>query len=340
MQDRINIGVIGCGGMCRTHMRNLSKIPEAYLKGYADARPEAAQAFLSEYGGEYATQDPRKIFDDKDIQLVLICTHHDAHGPLAIEAAKAGKHIFVEKPLTLTIEGCQQVEAAVEAFKVKLMMGFQARFSPFTSKLKELVPKPLVTVGQLVDPRWGDESWANDPIKGGGNVLSQGCHLFDLVYWLNESEPVSIYAEGGNFHHPKLNIIDSVVTTIRFANSSVASVTIGDFGASPYTGKAFYELFDGKRSATLYRYYSEPAIKAWGADITVTDFGINDLPEDQRQSQTAHGYVAEMQALIDWVLKNIDPIQAAKAKDGTRATALGIKAIESIKTGTPQAIKD
>ena len=117
-------------------------------------------------------------------------------------------------------------------------------------------------VGQLVDPRWGDESWANDPIEGGGNVLSQGCHLFDAMYWLAGAEPVTIHAEGGNLTHPKIpEITDSVVATIRFANGCVASAINGDFGTPALAGKAFYELFGETNTATLYSYYGTPAIK-------------------------------------------------------------------------------
>jgi len=196
MSKKVGVGLIGCGGMGRHHAADLANIENVGVRGYADIRQEAAEATMREFGGDFYTTDANKFFDDDRIDVVLICTHHHLHKPYAVEAAKAGKHIFVEKPLALTIEECKEIEEAVESAGVKLMVGFQARFSPFVDKLKETIPKPLVTFGQLVDPRWGDSSWANDPIEGGGNVLSQGCHLFDMMYWLNESEPVTIFAEG------------------------------------------------------------------------------------------------------------------------------------------------
>ena len=176
---------------------------------------------------------------------------------------------------------------------------------------------------------------ANDPIEGGGNVLSQGCHLFDAMYWLAGAEPTTVYAEGGNLTHPNIpEITDSVVATIRFANGCVASAINGDFGSPALAGKAFYELFGGAKTATLYGYYGEPAIKFWG--VEPTDFTMEDLPPDYRDGSAAHGYVDEMRALIDWVGKDIDPVNAAKVTDGLRATKIGIKAIESIRTGQPQ----
>lgn len=338
MSEKVGIGIIGCGGAGGGHARNLAHIEDVGIRGYADIRLEAAEAIMKEVGGDFCTTDASNFFEDDRIDVVLICTHHHLHKPYAVEAAKAGKHIFVEKPLALTIEECKEIEEAVEAAGVKLIVGFQARFSPFVDKLKEAIPKPLVTFGQYIDPRWGDSSWANDPIEGGGNVLSQGCHMFDMMYWLNESEPVTIFAEGGNFTHPKIpQITDSVVATIQYENGAVGCVVVGDFGASPLAGKAFYELFGGDKTATLYGCHSEqPAIKFWGAEID--SFTMADLPEEQRNSSAAHGYVGEMQALIDWVGKGIEPVMAAKVKDGTRATTLGIKAIESIKTCQLQSL--
>ncbi len=337
MSDKVGVGIIGCGGMGGHHARSLSDIEGAHLRGFADVRQEAAQKLQSEFGCDYCTTDTQTLFNDDQIDVVLICTHHDLHVPLAIQAAEAGKQIFVEKPLALTVKACEQIEATVERAGVKLMVGFQARFSPFITKLKEVIPEPLVIVGQLVDSRWGDNSWANHPVEGGGNILSQGCHLFDAMSWLAGAEPVTVYAEGGNFTHPKISeITDSIVATIRFANGCVTSAINGDFGAPALAGKAFYELFGGTKTATLYDYYGTPAIKFWG--VEPAEFTIDDLPPDYRNSSAAHGYVDQMQALIDWVGKGIDPVNAAKVKDGVRATKIGVKAIESIKTGQPQRL--
>jgi myo-inositol 2-dehydrogenase/D-chiro-inositol 1-dehydrogenase len=150
MSDKVGVGIIGCGGMGSHHARNLSKIEDAHLRGFADVRPEAGEKLRSEVGCDYSTTDPGALLDDDQIDVVLICTHHDLHLPLAIQAAEAGKQIFVEKPLALTIEACEQIEAAVERAGVKLMAGFQARFSPFMAKLKEVIPEPLVIVGQTI----------------------------------------------------------------------------------------------------------------------------------------------------------------------------------------------
>src|SRR5687768_4741506 len=91
---------IGCGGIATAHLRNALQMPEDIeLRAYADIREEAAKRFLHEYGGVYYTTDSERIFRDDQIDLVLICTQHDSHMPLAVKAAEAGKHIFLEKPM-------------------------------------------------------------------------------------------------------------------------------------------------------------------------------------------------------------------------------------------------
>src|SRR5690606_8514815 len=102
MKD-LRFGLIGCGGLGGIDVTCLSKIDGASFVAYADVREEAAQARLDEFGGDYATADADKLLDDDSIDAIYICTQHDSHASLAIAAAKAGKHIMIEKPLALSI---------------------------------------------------------------------------------------------------------------------------------------------------------------------------------------------------------------------------------------------
>jgi predicted dehydrogenase len=157
-----------------------------------------------------------------------------------------------------------------------------------------------------------------------------------MMYWLNESEPVAIHAEGGNFHHPTLPITDGIVATLRYANGAVGSVVNGDFGAPALAGKAFYELFGGDRTVTLSGYYGEPELRGWKTEIE--RLTVADLPPDLQNSNGAHGYTQMVQAMIAWVAEGVEPRQAAMVRDGVRATAIGVKAIESIRTGQPERL--
>lgn len=102
MSDIVKVGIIGCGGMGSHHAQNLAKIDRAALRGFADVHLESAQKLQNEFGCDYCTRQAQDLFHDDQIDLVLICTHHDLHVPLAIQAAEAGKQIFVEKPRHFT----------------------------------------------------------------------------------------------------------------------------------------------------------------------------------------------------------------------------------------------
>jgi myo-inositol 2-dehydrogenase / D-chiro-inositol 1-dehydrogenase len=333
----IEVGIIGCGGMGKIHARHLAALPGARLRAYADPRAGAAMALLDEHGGGYVAEDANRLLADDGLDAVFICTHHHLHHPLCIQAAHAGKHVLVEKPLALTVRECEEIEAAVEAAGVKLVVGFMARFSPFVERLKAAVPRPLVSVGQLIDPRWPDISWANDPVEGGGNVLSQGCHCFDLLAWLHESEPVTVYAGGGNLHHPALPITDAVAATLHFASGAVSSAVVGDVGRPAVAGKSFYELFGGDRTATLAGFYDDPILRCWNAEPA--SMTMADLPEAERSYDHAHGYPQMVRAFIEWAAGGDRPPQAALAHDGARATRIAAAAIESARSGQPQSLR-
>ena len=334
-EGRLGAAIIGCGNMGKTHARLLAGFDEVSLRMLVDADEGRARALGAEVPAAAVSTEFERALDDPAVDVVFICTHHHLHAPMCVAAAAAGKNIFCEKPLAINLEDCDAISTAVNAAGVKFIAGFQARFSPFFLKLKEVTPRPWLTIAQYFDPRWGEQSWANDPVAGGGNVLSQGCHCFDAVRFLNASEAVSIYAAGGNYHHPTLPITDAVACTLRFADGAVANVAIGDVGKPALMGKAAYQVFAGDTSASLFNYHWNPEIRLWGAGpgrLTVDDIpGCDD-------SDFAHGYTQQMRAVVNWTLRDVDPVNAAKLDDAVRATTLALRSIEAIRTGQVQEL--
>lgn len=251
-QPSFNIGIIGCGAIAREHLIAIQAIVGLKPYAYCDVHPERAESFLREYGGSYATTAPNRLLDDPEINAVYICTHHDTHTLLAVAACQAGKHVMMEKPLALTVEECSQISKAVEQTGVMFMTGFKLRYNPIVLKSREFLPNPTFVMAQIMDTRWPDDFWAQDPLKGGGNVLSQGCHAMDLACYLNGSDPVEIFAECGTRSHTGTEVIDSLVATIRFANGNFASVAIGDSGTVPYLSKFSFQAVGFGRSVLLH----------------------------------------------------------------------------------------
>ena len=251
MHSPLQVAVIGCGSMGETHAACLARIDGVRLRAFCDVHAARAALLAQKYPGAYDTDDPGRIFSDGAVDAVYVCTYHDTHGALAIRAAEAHKHVMMEKPLALTLRECHAIGEAVEKHGIRFMTGFKMRYYPSVARARRFIPSPHITIGQLMDARWPDDFWANDPVKGGGNVLSQGCHAMDLVCHLNAARPVRIFAEGGNFTHPALGIVDAIVATIRFDNGAVATVAIGDAGMTPYVSKFSFQIADGKKTAHL-----------------------------------------------------------------------------------------
>jgi predicted dehydrogenase len=211
------------------------------------------------------------------------------------------------------------------------------------------VPSPRIVFGQIVANRWSDGGWAQQAETGGGNVISQGVHGFDLLAHAAGAAPLVVHAEGGTITHDPATteVIDTVLATIRFANGVVGSAVIGDFGPSPWTHLAFYEFFDGNgRSATLYHFMEGLCLGTAGSKIVsfapetepAQNLTIADLPEGERDDP--YGYAALIAEFVDCARENRPPTVAGGVRDGRRATDMALACFESIRTGLPVTIAD
>lgn len=323
--SELNFGLIGCGGLARAaHCASIAKIPHAQFLAYADINEEAANRTLAEFGGEYATTDVEKLLSDDRIDAVYICTRHDSHAPLAIAAAKAGKHVLIEKPLALSLEECEAIAQAVEESGIYLMPAFKMRYYPLIRKAHEFIPEPMVVVGQMLCPRWKDGYWAQDPIQGGANVHSQGCHTTDIIRFLAGSEPKRIWAAGGMLTHPGHACIDQCVASIQFANGHAGSWIQGDAGDSPFTSKFFFELYGNEgKSVQLYDRLKKATFfdgeKSW----------VEERPEEE-------GFLLENWEFVNALREGREP--ELNALDGLQSTRIVLAADRAIRTGEVQEL--
>jgi predicted dehydrogenase len=320
--ERIRVGIIGCGGLGRTHAACLDRIAKAEIVAYADLAPGAAEALLQEFGGRYATTENIRVIEDDSIAAVYICTRHDSHADLAIAAARAGKHVLIEKPLALSLEACMAIAEAVAASGVHLMPAFKMRYYPLVTKAKEFIPTPQVIVGQMMDKRWSDSFWAQDPLQG-GNVHGQGCHTTDILRYFAGSEPLRVWAAGGTMTHPGHPCIDQCVAAIQFEGVTVASWIQGDAGVGQFTSKFFFELFGDGRSVQLH----DRLKKAVFSD------GSETWAEERAEEE---GFQLENEEFIAALCAGRPP--ALTAHDGVQATRMVLAAEAAIRTGAVQEI--
>jgi predicted dehydrogenase len=225
----LKFGVIGCGGMAtQVHCPNLAAIAGAATVAYCDLDESRAKALLETHGGAYSTAEPAKIFDDPDIDAVLIQTGPRAHPVLVQAAAKAGKHIFVEKPLALELEDALETVRVVVSAGVKFIFGTCNRLAPMVLRAKRMCPNPVYTFCQCSD-----------------TVTHQAVHNLDLaVNLFHEAGLARVYASGRQVWglDPHLSA-DSFSATLTFADGSTHTYIQHGKAYNPMLKKYHYQLF-------------------------------------------------------------------------------------------------
>lgn len=248
-KDKINIAVIGAGGFAKyMHLPNLSKISDYNIRAIVSATPINAKQVAKLYKAEYCTTDYKEVLEDDDIDMVLIATRHNLHAPITIEAAKAGKHVFVEKPLAMSYEELKEVEKAIKESGVNFMVGFNRRFSPLSIKAKELLKQrsgPMIINYRVNVGHVSRNHWMNDPVEGGGRIIGEACHMFDFFYYLTDAEIEEIFARSISSNNKEIIDENIIVAVLKFTDGSIASLTYTTLGSSEFP-KERIEIFKGE----------------------------------------------------------------------------------------------
>ncbi|GBF72492.1 hypothetical protein PA598K_00747 [Paenibacillus sp. 598K] len=317
------IGIIGCGNLGRTHATCIAELEGMASSAYCDVYEPNALQLLETFGGDYATSDPEQLFADPELDAIYVTTQHDTHAEYCIRALDAGKHVLVEKPLAMTLEQCLAIGEAVNRSGRMLFTAFKMRYYELLWKAKELIPQPVTITMQMMDDRWGNGIWPNDPVKGGGNVISQGCHSADIMRFVAGGDPVEVYAAGGNYYQPS-GVIDNLVAVFRFDNGAAGSLVQGDCNCPPLASKFFMQLFAEGKSVTLSDRLTT---------LTYSEAG----KEPQIFTGTESGFMEENKAFLRCLQENgkatIDHV------DGLYATLMVLQAIASLGSGKPEPIQ-
>ena len=183
--DKVVAGIIGAGAFTKRVLLPGLRKTGAELASIASAGGISAAHAARKFSVQASTSDYRTILDDPRINTVFITTRHHQHAPMVVEALKAGKHVFVEKPLAIDAEGLQQVQEAFAATTgQQLMVGFNRRFSPHAVKIKQLLEGRVQPACMIMTVNAGyipPDHWMHDRQVGGGRIIGEGCHWIDLL---------------------------------------------------------------------------------------------------------------------------------------------------------------
>ena len=252
-EKAIVLGVIGAGGYVPAMLLPHFKTEGVEFRSIATASGISAHDVGKRFGFAYAVSSAEEVLDDTDVNLVVIGTRHDLHAELARKALERNKNVFVEKPLALNDEQLNAVLEAAERSSGLLMVGFNRRFSPLAQQAKELFANrdtPLSILYRVNAGHIPQEHWTQDPLVGGGRIVGEVCHFIDLMQFLTNAPPVSVFAESVSAKSPQVVDADSVFITLRFADGSngvIAYVSEGDKSLA----KERIEIFGGGKSFVL-----------------------------------------------------------------------------------------
>lgn len=245
------IGIIGAGGFTAGQVLPSLKSTPARLKWIASREGVSGAIAARKFGIENNTTDYRHILQDPEVNAVIITTRHDSHARFVIEALQAGKHVFVEKPLCLTLDEMDQIQAAYQAAclakgaALVLMVGFNRRFSPLTDIIAEKIrhrDKPLSMVFTANVGAIPDDHWVHDAKQGGGRLIGEACHFIDYLTYLAGAPIVSIDTRG----MAKSANHDTAMIQLSFADGSIGQVNYLATGNKSFPKEQCHIFFDGK----------------------------------------------------------------------------------------------
>ncbi|MGE5553666.1 MAG: Gfo/Idh/MocA family protein [Betaproteobacteria bacterium] len=252
----VSFGLIGCGRVARYHAEALTRIPGVKLRAVCDLVPERAEEFARRWGGEPYT-DYRFLLDRNDIDVVSIATPSGDHPRIGVDAALAGKHVVVEKPIGLTLAEIDALIRTCREQGVKLCVVHQNRFNPAVRKLHEALSAGRF--GRLshaaVAVRWNrgndyyeQARWRGTWAQDGGVLMNQSVHALDIFRWMM-GEPAEVFAFAATQLHA-IAAEDVAVASVRFLSQALGVVEASN-NVFPANWEETIALFGERGSAAL-----------------------------------------------------------------------------------------
>lgn len=255
MKEKIIVGIIGAGRIGKLHAENLiNNIRNVEVKSIADIYADKIEGWAHSIGIKNVYSDYHEILNDPEIEAVLICSSTNTHSPIAIEAAKAGKHIFCEKPIDFDLDRIYGVLNAVKAAGVKFQVGFNRRFDHNFMAVKD-----MILAGKIGDPhiikvtsRDPEPPSAEYAKVSGGMFLDMTIHDFDMVRYLSGSEVYEVYTAATVLIDPAIGEagdVDTALITLKFKNGAIGVIDNSRKAVYGYDQRV--EVFGSKGGVTI-----------------------------------------------------------------------------------------
>jgi len=320
--NRVGVGLLGAGNCATaTLLPALGKDPRFVPRGIFTASGLSARDVGERHGFAYCAGSASEIVDDSQTNAVVVATRHSSHAELAMAGLRAGKAVFVEKPLAITEQQLAEVVDAQRETGGFLTVGFNRRFAPLTGKVLDALasrPGPLIGLIRVNAGPIANDHWIQRVEEGGGRIVGEVCHFIDLACCLVGSPPVSVFAAGADRAKSPV-LTDSLSVTLRYGDGSVVTILYAALGDTAYP-KERVEVFCQGKVLVIDDFRS----------ATLTVGGKTRTATLQRQDK---GHRAEMKAFLDAVSGK--PSAVLTFADCVASTAATFKVIDSLSIGLP-----
>ena len=314
--EPLSAGLIGAGRFAREVL-----LPAARAAGFGpwqsvgSAGGVSARSLVDSSEFARAVDDPDDVIADPATAVVFVASHHDSHARYAAAALAAGRHVFCEKPLAITEEELDAVEAAWSHSPAALMVGFNRRWSPMISRAKKFLgPEPVQIVYRINAGALAPDHWMRDR-RQGGRLLGEGCHFIDVCNHLAGADPDRVFASASG--EGELLLAEDFSIALAYPNGSQALIAYSA-GAPTLVGKERVEILRSGHGVEIDDYHT---IELRGTTKT----------ERHRLKPPNKGHARELEVFAALVRGDLDRVPIARSAFVTTRTALA--AIRSLTTG-------
>ena len=332
---KVKVGIVGLGRLGRTHAENLAfSIPGAELTAACSIVDSELNYAKEQLGVEKTYSDFAAMCQDPDIDAVVIVSPSTYHPEQISLALKAGKHVFCEKPLAVTLEECRATEEEVKKYPDQVfMLGFMRRYDPSYAYAKKKIESgaigtPYLVKATGVDPDADAESLLDSGFvpKSGGIMMDMASHDIDLMRWFLQDDPAEVYAVGSTVKHPRFREqgdVETACATFKFKNGAMGQLHVGRASVHGYHIET--EIIGTEGSIRVSPVPCKNLAMLYDKTGAVQEC-VRNFPERFHQA-----YVEEMKEFIDCIVEKRTP--GVDVHDGTQATLICAAAQKALETG-------
>ncbi len=324
-KDEVKVGFIGCGNFTRSVLLpEMKKVKGARIHALAASTGMNTKPMAEKYGAQYVTSDIEELLADEEINAVVVSTRHHLHAPIAIKALEAGKHVMVEKPMAMNVTDALKMAELARASGLHLIVGHNRRYAPLTRRLLASMPPsgPVMAQYNVSIRPLPAGHWTLDEQEGGGRLLGESDHFFDMLNLFIGSAPKSINAAVLTQGDQKLHESCDFSIQVNYENGSIGTLLYTDL-SHPKFPRERMEVFTG------------------GAFLKLEDYGRAEVLSGKGWSKKGSvdmGHGKELTNFISVILGKEKPM--GDVEDGLYATLVAQAALKSIMERRTVQIKE